>query len=57
MPASRALNNSVVVACGNGSCGASMPSAAQIGSHPSPGDHSSNRSAGTPARTSALCRR
>ena len=51
-----ARKSSVEFECGNGSLGTGRPSAAQIGSQPSPGCQSTRRSAGTDARTSALWR-
>ncbi len=51
-----ARNSSVVFVTGNGSLGTSSPSRSQMGSHPSSGDHSSRRSAGTLCRTASLCR-
>jgi len=47
--------SSVVFTCGNVSFGTAAPSLAQIGSQPSPGCQSTNRSVGIVARTSALC--
>ena len=46
----------VLLVVGNASFGTATPSRSQIGSQPSDTVHSSRRSAGTPARTSALWR-
>jgi hypothetical protein len=47
-------NSSVVLVTGKGSAGTGSPSRSQIGPHPSPGDHSISRLAGTSARTPSL---
>ncbi len=49
-----ARNSSLVLTWGNGSSGTGRCRPAQIGAHPSAGDQSINRSAGTDARTAAL---
>lgn len=49
-----ARNSSVVLTWGNGSSGTATPSISQSGPQSSPGDHSTSRSGGTEARTSAL---
>ena len=50
-----ARSSAVVLRCGNGSSGTGTSRARHSGPHPSAGDHSTSRSAGTCERTSSLC--
>ena len=50
----RDRNSAVLLLCGKGSAGSGTPRAAHRGPQPSPGCHSTSRSAGTAARTAAL---